>query len=216
MISKQPIIPSILTDKPDVIARELEFCAQVGNAVHIDVVDKIFAQGQTLSIDDWPKLMLDYVEAHLMVEKPLDYLEKLKEKNVTRAIIHIESSFDLSLLTEKARSLDILLGFAISPDTDLDDIKKITSASNYVQVMGVYPGKSGQTQLGQTPLAVAYLHRLPGHRLSISVDGGVNEDNIPILKQAGARYFIGASALFKSPNWQEEFNNLVTLANNDN
>jgi ribulose-phosphate 3-epimerase len=214
MRSQELVIPGDLVVTLDDFQRRIEFAKQVGNAIHADVIDNRFVSGDGLPVDQWPVIDLEYVEAHLMVEKPLEYLEPVKSKGATRAIIHIESHFDLAELSAKARDLDILLGFAVNLDTDLAELKPVFAVSNYIQVMGIVPGRTGQRQDPQTTLAVSYLHKLPNRRLTISVDGGVTAQNIPQLKRLGANYFIASSAIYEHGDWAENFHSLTKAAEN--
>lgn len=216
MRSLSPIIPSILTISKEDFSKKIEFAKTVGNSVQIDLIGQDFCPGRSLSLESWPSFEIEYAEAHLMVKRPIEYLEEIKKHGIIRAIIHVESTFDHEELVEKAKSLDILIGFAVNPDTDLDKIRPFLSISNYVQVMGVSPGFSGQQELPGTTLAVSYLKHLAGHRLVISVDGGVEQANIGELKKAGASYFVDASGIFEKGNWQENYRQLVNAAEDDN
>lgn len=199
MLPKSPIILSVLTHDAEVFAERIALAQKTTKSVHLDVIDGHFCEGRTLPVDAWPVIDMETSDAHLMVNEPLEYLEALSQKKVTRAIVHVESKFDPAELANKARELDILLGWAVNPDTDLDILRPLYEISTYVQVMGVHPGRSGQEMLDTTIPAVAYLRRIPSRRLVISVDGGVSPTTIPSLKQAGANYFVTAHAIFDSP-----------------
>jgi len=209
MKSPQPIIPAVLTTSPEVFSQHLEFAANNSRSIHIDVIDNQFCPGKTLAIDAWPEVKIEYSEAHLMVSKPIEYLEKLAGK-VTRAIIHIESDFEVIELADRARRLDLLLGWAVNPDTDLDKLRNFYSISNYIQLMGVHPGSTGQKIVDTTASAVTYLANSNNRRLIVSVDGGVNSDNIESLKNAGANYFVSSAAIFEKGNtWQDNYQELL-------
>lgn len=208
MRSKYPIIPGCLVLSAENFIRRLEFSKAAGNSIHVDVVDNDFVKGHTLPIEQWPRLDIEYAEAHLMVRYPTKMLPALKKAGVTRAIIHVESIFDLDELAEVAKSHDILLGFAVNPDTDLHTVRPYLAISNYVQVMGVTPGKTGQRQVTQTNTAVSYFKSLPS-RLTITVDGGVNATNIANLKSSGADYFIASSALYDRGEWLDNYHDLL-------
>lgn len=213
MKSKNFIIPACLVTKKEEFTKRLDFARKVGNSFHIDVIDRDFVIGEAMSVDSWSLIDIEYAEAHLMVKSPIAYLAPLKIKGVTRAIVHVEAEFDLEELATEARVNDILLGFAVNPDTDLTALPKYFAISNYVQVMGVTPGRVGQPQLPQTALAVSYLHKLP-YRLTITVDGGVNADNIRALRTAGADNAICSAALYSEGDWQENYQELLRKAEN--
>lgn len=215
-ISPVPIIPSILVQSRQDFEKQLEFAAQTAGAAHLDVTDSQFCPGESLLIDDWPEIELPYSEAHLMVVSPIEYLGRIAAKKVTRAIVHIEAKFDPAELIETARGLDILLGYAINPDTDLEKLRPYLDTSSYVQVMGVHPGRSNQELIDQTPVAINYLLKNIAKRLIISVDGGVNTNNIARLKGSGANYFVAAHSIFRTHQWPENYQQLQkALETND-
>ena len=213
MKSKNFIIPACLVTNKRDFTKRLEFARKVGNSFHVDVIDRDFVTGEAMSVDKWPMIDIEYAEAHLMVKSPVAYLAPLKTKGVTRAIVHVESEFDLEELATEARVNDILLGFAVNPDTDLTTLPKYFVISNYIQVMGVTPGKIGQHQQPQTALAVSYLHKLP-NRLTITVDGGVNIDNIAEMRASGADNVVCSAALYEEGAWPENYQALLEKAKN--
>ncbi|MDP3993016.1 MAG: hypothetical protein Q8Q05_02290 [bacterium] len=214
MKSKNFIIPACLVTNSKEFTKRLEFARKVGNSFHIDVIDRNFVSGEAMPVDKWPVIDIEYAEAHLMVRNPVAMLSPLKSRGIIRAIVHIESEFDLEELATEARVNDILLGFAVNPETDLTTLPKYFAVSQYIQVMGVTPGHVGQPQQPHTALAVSYLHKLP-YRLTITVDGGVNQDNINALRQAGADNVICSAALYENGEWKENFENLLVKGLDD-
>jgi len=214
MKSKNFVIPACLVSNREEFIKRVEFAKSVGNAIHLDVIDPKFVDGSAMPIEAWPDVDIEYAEAHLMVRQPLTYLSQLKAKGITRAIVQVESDFDLDELVTEARINDILLGFAVNPETDLGTLRRFFSVSQYVQVMGINPGKVGQTQLPHTALAVSYLSKLP-YRLTVTADGGVNLNNIASLRQAGASYVDVSSAIYAEDDWQSSFKALMAKASQD-
>src|SRR3990167_1235246 len=208
MRSKNFVIPACLVINRDEFTKHVEFARKVGNSLHVDIVESNFVEGNSLPVEDWPIIDIEYCEAHLMVSNPLPYLSKTKAKGVTRAIVHVESTFDLDELVTEARVNDILLGFAVSPETDLTTLRRFFSVSPYVQIMGIHPGKTGQEQLPNTALAVSYLNKQP-YRLTITVDGGVNLENISELKHAGADFVVATTAIYEKGDWKENYEELL-------
>lgn len=211
MRSRSQIIPAILTDSSEVFLERLDF-AKTKQSVHIDIIDGRFCPGKlTLPIKDWPVIDLDYSEAHLMVQNPVDYLESLADKGITRAIVHVESDFDHREIQEKAKEVDLLLGFAVNPDTNLHQVQSYLEISSYLQIMGVNPGKTGQTLSETTFSDCQFFKKIPNYRLTLTVDGGVNISNISQLKAVGASYFILTTGLFAEGDPEENFNQLMRL-----
>lgn len=211
MKSKSFVIPACLVTTREEFIKHVEFARKVGNSLHVDIVDPEFVEGNALPVEDWPVIDIEYCEAHFMVSDPLPYLSKAKSRGVTRAIVHVESHFDLDELVTEARVNDILLGFAVSPETDLTTLRRFFTVSPYIQVMGIHPGKTGQEQLPNTALAVSYLNKQP-YRLTITVDGGVNLENISELKTAGADFVIATTAIYGNGDWEENYEVLLAKA----
>lgn len=216
MKSASPIIPAALVTSPKALEEHLVFARKTSGSIHIDVIDGKFCGGAALPPSDWPDLDIGYGEAHLMVEDPLGYLETVKQKGITRALVHVESKFDTEKLVAKARELDLLLGFAINPETDLEKLRPFYGLTSYFQIMGVHPGRIGQEILDTTTLAIAYIRRTsPNRRLIISIDGGVTMDNIPDLKRAGADYFVSSAAIYEGEkSWEENYTELMEAVQN--
>ena len=207
--SAEPIIPAVLAQSLEEFNYKLEFGRAVGS-VHLDVINEDFVSGFSLPIESWPdKINVRYSEAHLMVSNPISYLEKIKKHGICRAIVHVESTFDQTELLNKARELDLLIGFAVNPDTDLIKVKTLLSANGYIQVMGIHPGRANQEMIEQTPLAVSYLRKTISRQVYISIDGGVTVENVPKLIRAGASYFVTTHALFADGDPKENYQKLL-------
>ncbi len=213
--SAEPIIPAVLAGTIEEFNKKLEFARKIGSA-HFDVMDGEFVDGSCIPIDKWPdKIDVNYSEAHLMVKDPLDYLDKLAAKGIRRAIVHIEDQVDLEKLKNMAKAVDILLGFAVNPDTDLYKLKPYVETNTYIQLMGVHPGLANQEMLDYTPSSVNYLRKSTIRRVIISIDGGVTEDNILQLKKNGADYFVSTHAIFSTPDWQDNYDKLLAAAKDE-
>jgi len=208
--SPSPIIPSILTDSPQKFEQRLEFARKVGT-VHVDFIDNQFCSGATLAIAEWPPLAVKYAEVHLMVTDPLAYLELIAKKGATRAVVHIESKFDLTELRNRARELDLLLGFAVNPETDLVTLKPVLDTNTYIQVMGVHPGQSGQKIVEGIAEAINYLQTSTLRPLIITVDGGVTAENIIKLRKSGAGFFVEAHTIYEGTDWPKNYQHMLGL-----
>lgn len=208
MKSKYILLPSILTTSSTVFKQQLSWCKQV-EVAHIDVIDGSFCHGKTILPAAYPTYeqaeRLKYCEAHLMTTDPITYLEDLKKMGVLRVIVHVEAKFDLEEFCSRARQLDILIGFAVNPDTDLDSIKTYIARSAYIQIMGVEPGESNQKMRPNTDLAVKYVRALLPTSGIISVDGGVTLQNAKMLIDAGADYLVSHQQIFNGTNWSSNY-----------
>jgi ribulose-phosphate 3-epimerase len=101
---------------------------------------------------------------------------------------------------------------AINPETPLDLLRDKIFDLDFVCVMGVTPGQSGQKFDESAIQKVADL-RAAYPDLRIEVDGGVNQETIAPLVRAGATALVVSSALFKSPNFGAAYRSLQAAAN---
>ena len=90
-------------------------------------------------------------------------------------------------------------GIAINPETPAEVLIPYLRQIEYVVVMGVHPGYSGQKYIPETTEKVAVLaEMIAGAEADcfIQVDGGVKFDNINLPLEAGANVFVAGSAVF--------------------
>jgi ribulose-phosphate 3-epimerase len=66
--------------------------------------------------------------------------------------------------------------------------------------MSVEPGKGGQSFLPQT---LTKLAALPKGNFDVQVDGGINNETLPLCKEQGANVFVVGTYLFQDLNrWE--------------
>ena len=61
--------------------------------IHFDMMDNVFVPNKAFSIEEikeYAKVCNKKIDAHFMVEKPLDYLERLNDIKFNNVTIHIE------------------------------------------------------------------------------------------------------------------------------
>jgi len=101
---------------------------------------------------------------------------------------------------EMIKGLKLKAGIALRPNTPPDTIKDIIDEMDIVLIMTVEPGFSGQTFIkGSEKKVAAIKTRLDQKDLDISigVDGGINNNTIPMVVKAGATQLIAGSSVFK-------------------
>ena len=94
------------------------------------------------------------------------------------------------------------VGVAINPETPAEELIPWLRLIDYVVVMGVHPGYSGQKYIPETTEKVGVLaEMIAGAEADcfIQVDGGVSTSNIAGLERLGAGVFVAGSAAFSSP-----------------
>jgi len=198
---KKVIIPSVIAKTQ----RELDdIFAKIKNTarlLQLDIMDNIFVPNTSLDFDFWLPQSEYQFEAHLMIESPEKWIEKNWER-VDTVIPHYEAVKNPERIIESLRSKKRKIGFALNPETDVDQIKDYLDEIDQVLIMTVHPGFYGSKFLSETLSKVRKLRELKPE-LDIEVDGGINAETIEEVAEAGANMFVSGSYLINSENIQE-------------
>src|SRR5260221_13974366 len=118
------IIPGILEKDPKEIEKKLSLVKQFSRWVHIDFLDGKFSEESSfMDFEEFKKYKDDfYMEAHLMVDNPLQYLQKLSDCGFRRFLGQIEKMIDLDEFIARAQILGEV-GIAFDFNTPLETFK---------------------------------------------------------------------------------------------
>jgi ribulose-phosphate 3-epimerase len=154
----------------------------------------------------WTNAIAQYstkpVWVHLMVTDPMQWINQLQLKPKSLMDFQYEtiSNPEDTILAIKKRGY--LAGISIAPQTKLDAIMQLLPSCDYVNVMGVNPGFSGQQFMPETIKKIVALQDYKKtHNLlyAIACDGGITEAILPELQKQNAAYVAIASNLFNAP-----------------
>ena len=184
--------------------------------IHYDVMDGNFVDEISMgpvilkSIYDLIELP---VEIHLMVNNPRKNIEQFSELNVETITFHYESTKNHYSLINLIKSKGIKVGVALNPLTEIEKLYDFIEIVDRVLLMSVDPGFSGQKFNPNTPKKIKilkdYLDNLNlSKNIDICVDGGINNSNIKLCKDAGANIFVSGSSIFWNGNIKS---NIMTL-----
>jgi len=99
----------------------------------------------------------------------------------------------------KKRIYPLRLGVALNPETPWQEIKAFVKNLDLVLLMGVNPGRSGQSFREEILPKIKALREFSAN-LNIEVDGGVKPENIRKIIEAGANILVAGSAIFEARN----------------
>lgn len=172
---------------------------------HLDVMDGHFVPNITLGADMIkairPLTKLPF-EAHMMVTNPEMWLDSFAEAGIKRFLIHFESEGNIYRLIQKIKEKDLEAGIVINPGTTVATIKEFLPIVDQVLVMTVNPGFGGQKFIPQMADKVSELCQIKKYNHSnfkIEVDGGINDQTIAKVKEAGADIVVAGSYVFGDP-----------------
>lgn len=215
------IIPGILEKDWSGIERKIEIVKRFAKSIHVDILDGKFAPNTTF-LDPAPFVKYShsstgsglFLELHMMVENPIQYLESFAKAGFKRFIGHIEKMPDQTEFVVKAQLLGEV-GLAIDGPTPLENIKVPFSDLDSILIMTIKAGWSGQAFNPEYLKKIEMLRPFDsaqGRFPTVEIDGGINEKTILLAKEAGASRFISTSCLFDSQNPQNQYNLLKALA----
>ncbi|XP_078441662.1 ribulose-phosphate 3-epimerase, cytoplasmic isoform-like isoform X2 [Wolffia australiana] len=142
-----------------------------------------------------------YLDCHLMVTNPIDYVEPLGKAGASGFTFHIEVAKDnWQELIQKIKSKGMLPGVALKPSTPVEEVFSLVEHANPVElvlVMTVEPGFGGQKFMPEMMEKVCRLReRYPS--LTIEVDGGLGPSTIDMAASAGANCIVAGSSVFSA------------------
>ena len=173
-----------------------------GGAVHIDVMDGSFVPEITYgepvirSIRKLTKLPFD---VHLMIDKPELHVKAFAEAGADWITFHYESTNHTHRIIQMIHEMGKKAGVAICPGTSISILSEILPCADIILVMTVNPGWGGQKIIPSCVEKVALLKRYRdehGLNFKISVDGGVNNETLQSVIDAGTDIVVSGSSFF--------------------
>lgn len=170
--------------------------------LHVDVMDGHFVPNLSFgpatvkSLNGRAQLPLD---VHLMVQRPLKFVESFAKAGADFLTVHIEAEDDVKEALLSIKKVGVKAGLSIKPDTDPARIKPFLDILDLVLVMTVQPGFGGQSFLPSSPAQIKAVRELidqSGRSIYLEVDGGINAQTAREAAQAGADAFVAGNAIF--------------------
>lgn len=177
----------------------------VCDGYHVDIMDDHFVPNLT-----WGPAFVEAIgkettlplHIHLMVIDPTTWESRITWNSKDTLIFHIESFKDerdlINDFITDVQASGARVGIAFNPVTPVEAIKPWLDYVSVVLVMSVTPGFSGQKFIDITDKVKMLKDLRDKHDYSyeISVDGGVNAENIEQIQAAGADSVGVAAAIF--------------------
>jgi ribulose-phosphate 3-epimerase len=199
------LAPSILTVKEEERNSVLEELIDLGIIyLHLDIMDGKFVPNTTPGVSMLKKInKFDFVfDTHLMVEDPINYIDKFYKAGSDIITFHYEAVDNVQQVINKILSLNIKCGISIKPNTDPKVLLPYLKDLDQVLIMSVEPGFGGQKFMDNALDKIKYLDNLRNnndeYHYLIEVDGGVNLSNVSKIREAGANVVVMGTALINS------------------
>jgi ribulose-phosphate 3-epimerase len=213
------IAPSILSADFTRLGEEITAVRKGGAAIlHVDVMDGRFVPNITIglpvvkSIRKFTDMVID---THLMIIEPGQYAAKFAEAGANMVSVHVEADNHLHRTLCSIRDAGAKAGIAINPATPLVDLEEALPYADFVLLMSVNPGFGGQKFVETSLDKLRRLKQMIDDRrleTRIEIDGGIDENNIQTIVEAGARIIVAGSAVFGDGKPKLAVENLIEKA----
>jgi len=198
------IAPSILASKFVNLKRDIELLERSGaDIIHLDIMDGHFVPNISFgfpivkAVRSLTSLPLD---AHLMIENPEKFIDRFIDSGVDMISVHIEGNYHINRILNTIKKNGVKTGIAVNPGTPLNFLEEVLSIVDFVLVMSVNPGFSGQKFIDSSIEKIRKLCKIRekgNFNFEIEVDGGLNFEIAKVLKKMGVDILVFGSFIFK-------------------
>lgn len=200
------LAPSILAADFTKLGDDIKATLKGGvNWIHCDIMDGHFVP----NISYGPSIVKAakkaapeaFMDVHLMIENPDQYVENFVEAGADLISVHYETCPHLHRSIQNIKKYGLMAGVVVNPATSLHNIEPILEDVDLVLIMSVNPGFGGQSFIESSYEKLQELSQLREDKelgFLIQVDGGVSLKNIKKVAEAGADVLVAGSSVFSA------------------
>jgi ribulose-phosphate 3-epimerase len=202
-VTRIEVVPSILSADIARLGEQVAEAVEAGaDRIQVDVMDGHFVPNLTfgpLVVEAVRKVTALPIEAHLMVERPEQFIEAFAKSGASLIEVQVEATTSLYRTVQAIKEHGAKAGVAINPATSAEALREILPYIDLVNVMTVEPGFGGQKFIVHSPDKIRRL-RAMAPDVEIEVDGGIDANTAPLVVRAGATVLVAGSAVFGHKN----------------
>ena len=195
------VSPSILSADFTNLERDIKKVEPYVKWIHIDVMDGHFVPNITIGVPvvkSIRKVTNLFLDTHLMIENPIDYVDSFADSGSDLITFHIEASKDRTIETiDKIKSRNLKAGISIKPNTNVEAIKDYINLVDLVLVMTVEPGFGGQKFIEKCADKIEEIRQISKYVI-VQVDGGINDKTAKICTSKGADCLVAGNYIYNS------------------
>lgn len=214
------LAPSILSADFTNLEQQIKIVENNGAGfIHCDIMDGKFVPNLTFGsiiVEAVRRVTELPIDVHLMVEDPDSLIPGFIKAGADFITVHQEEVVHLDRTLNRIKEYGAKAGVAINPATPVETLSEVLNLADLILVMSVNPGFGGQKFI---PNALKKIKKLAGlknencYDYLIEVDGGVNQENIREISNAGCEVFVAGSSIYNAKNITESMNNFLKILN---
>jgi len=209
------IEPSLYAADFAQLGEQIETLLNAGVRVfHFDVGDGHFVPPVTIgpvvlrSIAPMIHAQDGRIDCHLMVDNPAHHFQELSESGGDSVTFHVEAVDDVTTVMAQAREQGLGVGLAFNPGTEVEVAAAAANeGADLCLCMSIVPGYSGQEFMEDAYGRIERLRTLVD--CFVQVDGGVKQENVRQVHDAGADLLVVGSGIFASEDLTQAYRGLV-------
>ena len=210
------IEPSLYAANFADLGNQVRYLLNAGARVfHFDVGDGHFVEPITIgpvvlrSIAPMIHQAGGVIDVHLMVTNPEHHFEQIREAGGDSVTFHVEACEEPWNAIALARAQDLGVGVAFNPETSVQDAVAASLGADLVLCMSIHPGYSGQQFMPDALPRIRELRSQLHERVVVQVDGGISQDNVRTVYEAGADAIVAGTAIFGYEDLARAYHRLV-------
>jgi ribulose-phosphate 3-epimerase len=217
-MAKLIIAPSILAADFANLERDVKMINDSdADWIHVDIMDGMFVPNISMGlpvVEAINRHARKPLDVHLMIMQPERYVEAFRKAGAEVVSVHVEACPHLHRNIQQLKSLGCKAGVAINPHTSIVELENVIADIDLICLMSVNPGFGGQKFIENTYRKVSALKQMitaSGSSALIEIDGGVNQQNAKLLREAGADVLVAGNFVFSSTSPKQVISGLKSI-----
>lgn len=210
------VAPSILSADPANLMKDVNQVQGV-DCLHVDVMDGSFVPNLSFGLNTVKGLAKDCdikLDVHLMIQNPENYVEQFAQAGASIIGVHVESTQHIARAIQLIKQAGAQAEVVVNPGTPLTELEELLPEVDQVLIMSVNPGFGGQKFLESSVSKVKRLSALRqarGLEFDIEIDGGISDQNVKQVYDAGVDVAVAGSYIFNAADYTKQVQTLKDL-----